>query len=60
VQVVPEAQTVGPEYPIPPHWPYFVWVALGAVEVVVDVVVVVVPVELTETVITLTEYAGAL
>jgi len=26
VQLVPVAQIVGPVYPVPPHWPYFVCV----------------------------------
>jgi hypothetical protein len=36
------AQTVGPEYPIPPHWPYSVCVAPVGLETAVVVVVVVV------------------
>ena len=45
MQVLPSAQVVGPVQPVPPHWPYFVCVGPGAVDVVVLVVVVVVVVD---------------
>jgi len=35
VQTSPAAQAVGPVHPIPPHWPYSVWVGAGALDVVV-------------------------
>ena len=35
-----EAQVVGPDQPIPAHWPHSVWVAPLAVVVVVLVVVI--------------------
>jgi len=38
LQVKGEAQTVGPEYPVPPHWPNCVWLGPDAVVVVVVVV----------------------
>ena len=41
-----EAQVVGPDQPIPAHWPHSVWVAPLAVVVVVLVVVVLVVVVL--------------
>jgi len=44
VQVDPEAQTVPPVQPMPPHWPYFGtvdWLG-GAAEVVVEIGLVVV------------------
>jgi len=36
LQLAPVAQTVAPLYPVPPHWPYKVWVAPGADDVMLD------------------------
>jgi len=40
LQEDPVAQTVAPEYPVPPHWPYTVCVAPGADDVVLDEIIV--------------------
>ena len=42
MQLEPEAQAVGPDQPLPPHWPYLVWAPPTGAAVVVGTATVLV------------------